>query len=135
MRQPHTRSSAPWAIVEIAGEFDPAERRGLIEAAYRSSRSGLVGLALRGVSRQAVDRVLDDVVDMRNAELGVIYIDGEDESALLDLAARAQLVIAATARFHAQLGERGIVALGVREGTPFLARSARGDRLAAVAHA
>lgn len=127
MNQPYGHANHPWAVVEIAGDFNQSERRGLIEAAYRSSRSGLVGLALHGVTRQAVDRVLDGIVDARNGELeGVIYID--DESALLDAAARARLVIAATASFRAQLGARGIVAVGVREGTSFLGLSAGDDR-------
>lgn len=114
-------ATQPWAIVEIPAEFDPNTRRGLIEAAYRSSARGVVGLVLRGVSRQSVDRLLNDVVSTRVPDLkGVVYLDSEDEGRLFATAARAHVVVAATSGFRSRLVEHGIVPLDSNEADAFL---------------
>ena len=114
----------PWAIVEIPGDFDSNTRRGLIEAAYRSSVRGVVGLVLRGVTRQSVDRALNDVVADRRNEKGVVYLDSEDEGRLFAVAARASVVVAATPDFRSQLVEHGIASLDAHEADSFLRASA-----------
>lgn len=111
----------PWAIVEIADGVDPAERAELIRAAYRSSRSGLVALALRGVSARSVDSVLDGTVDARDREVcGVVYLDGEDRQAVMAAAARASVVVAVTERFRHELNDCGIAALDASEAATIL---------------
>ena len=50
------------AVLEIAPESSGALPTGLLAAAYRASSVGYVMLVLRGVSPQAVDRVLDPLV-------------------------------------------------------------------------
>jgi hypothetical protein len=111
----------PWAVVEIASDADPGDRSGLIHAAYRSSRSGVVGLALHGVTRETVDRVLDTVVEARDVGLkGVVYLDAEDEPAMLAVASHAAVVIASTEGFRSQVGEWGIAAMGLRDCALFL---------------
>ena len=120
----------PWAVVEITAETAADDRRGLILAAYRASRAGVVGLALRGVTPEAIDDVLDGVVDVaRDGELkGVVYLDGTDEAALLAAAAHAGLVVASTTRFRERLSERGIAAVGPRDARSLLGSAAAGRR-------
>lgn len=112
----------PWAIVEIASGSNERERTELIRAAYRSSRSGLVALALRGVTRQLVDRALDAVVDARRDRIrGVIYVDADQSTEDLLIAARhASVVVASTERFRVELAELGVRALGVEDGARIL---------------
>jgi hypothetical protein len=112
----------PWAIVEIAGESDEDQRTQLIRAAYSSSRSGLVALALRGVTRQLVDRALDPVVDLRHdRSRGVVYIDADDaRQDLMSAASHASVVIASTEAFRAELIREGIEAFGVEDGARML---------------
>lgn len=108
----------PWAIVEITNGAGERERTELIRAAYRSSRSGVVALALRGITRQSVDRALDAVVDMRQDRVrGVVYFDAEQTGEdLLAAASHAAVVIAATEDFRAELLRYGIEAIGVEDG-------------------
>ncbi len=112
----------PWAVVEIARDSDDGTRTDLIRAAYRSSRSGLVALALSGVTRQSVDRVLDPVVDPRQDRIrGVVYVDAEEAGEdLLNAATHATVVVASTDRFRDALLDRGIHALGPEDGARVL---------------
>jgi hypothetical protein len=113
MSLPDSGPPRPWAVVEIAHESGEDERARLIRAAYRSSGSGLVALALRGVTREAVDRALDGVVDARNGALkGVVYLDAAHDAELLATAAQASIVIASTENFRARLRAHGVVAVG-----------------------
>jgi hypothetical protein len=115
----------PWAIVEIAGASDERKRTELIRAAYRSSRSGLVALALRGVTRQLVDRALDPVVDVRTDRMpGVVYLDADASPHDLLIAARhASVVVASTEGFRVELAQRGINALDAEDGARVLLSS------------
>ncbi|HEY0810611.1 MAG TPA: hypothetical protein VGD49_10645 [Longimicrobiales bacterium] len=108
----------PWAIVEISVGSDEGKRTELIRAAYRSSRSGLVALALRGVTRQLVDRALDPVVDARKDLIrGVVYVDADESTEdLLIAATHASVVVASTDRFRDALAQQGIQAFGVEDG-------------------
>lgn len=112
----------PWAVVEIAGECDERERTELIRAAYRSSRSGLVALVLRGVTRQIADRALDPVVDTRRDHgRAVIYMDADQPNDdLMSAAAHASVVIASTEEFRIELLKHGIRASGVADVTSAL---------------
>jgi hypothetical protein len=110
------RAGKPWALIEIGCETEEAERMVLIRAAYRSSRAGIVALALRGVTAQSVDRVLDGVVDAREGAVkGVVYLNGNDERALFSAAADAAVVVASTERFRRALAAHGIVAVDSKE--------------------
>lgn len=115
----------PWAVVEIADGSDEGTRTELIRAAYRSSRSGVVALALRGVTRQVADLALDPVVDCRNDLLrGVIYMDAtETKEDLFSAAARASVVIACTDDFRRELHDRGIPVLELGDATRALLES------------
>ena len=106
----------PWAVVEIADESDERERTELIRAAYRSSRSGLVALALRGVTRQVADRALDSVVDARSDQSrGVVYMDAHETRELVAAASRASIVVAITEGFRVELLKHGITPIGVED--------------------
>jgi hypothetical protein len=108
----------PWAIVEIDGDSDEKARTELIQAAYHLSRSGLVALALRGVSRQTVDRALDAVVDVRNdPDMEVVYLDADDRNAdLLAAASRASVVVACSEAFRDELRGLGIDPVTAEDG-------------------
>ena len=121
MKTPHPRPQWPWAIIEICSDDSPDDTR-LIVAGYQASRSGVVGLALRGVSTASVDRVLDAIVDPRDASLhGVIYLDGNDERAVAPAVAHAGVVIAASDDFRHQVEELGVSALDPDQGHILLA--------------
>jgi hypothetical protein len=109
----------PWAMVEIAGAADEKLQTELIRAAYRLSRTGLVALALRGVTRQTVDRALDPVVDVRNEPgMGVVYVDADERSEdVRAFAAHASVVIACTESFRNQLLGYGIKAVRALDDT------------------
>jgi hypothetical protein len=122
MKRASDSKMRPWAIVEIAVGSDEGKRTELIRAAYRSSRSGVVALALRGVTRQLVDRALDSVVDARQGQMrGVIYLDADESTEdLLIAATHASVVVASTEPFRVALADHGICALGVEEGARIL---------------
>jgi hypothetical protein len=115
----------PWAVVEITSGTGERERTELIRAAYRSSNSGVVALALRGITRQIVDRALDSIVDIRRDRVrGVVYIDADrSQEDVLTAASRAEVVVAETEEFRAQLLSRGIVPLGIDEGASILSHA------------
>ena len=115
-----------WAMVEISASVDDNERVELIRAAYRSSLSGLVALALRGVSRQSVDRALDGVVDGRlPSSAGVIYLDANElREDVITAAGCASVIIASTEGFRREMQLRGIRTVGVEDGRRLLLQSA-----------
>ena len=116
MRAP-SRWTRPWAVVEIASGSDERERTELIRAAYKSSRSGVVALALRGVTRETADRALDPVVDTKgNQEQGVIYMDADHaREELLFALSNATVVVASTEGFRSELLKHGIQSVGVAD--------------------
>ena len=98
------------AVLEIVPESSGALPIGLLAAAYRASSVGYVMLVLRGVSPQAVDRVLDPFVSSsRTWRLnGVVYADARDEQFVCSVAKRARIVVAWSDEFRGQLDEREI---------------------------
>lgn len=71
-------------LVEISEDLDPDLRERLISLAYRASRSREIALVLRGVSRSAVDRTLDPIVDREGTGVaGVRYLAPDDAESLL----------------------------------------------------
>ena len=115
-------SLRPWAVVEITDESDERTRTDLIRAAYRSSRSGVVALALRGVTRQDADLALNPIVDARDGlACGVVYMDMHTGEDLFAAAASAAFVVACTEDFRRELHERGIRALEPGDMTRVLA--------------
>jgi hypothetical protein len=116
------------AVLEIAPESSGALPTGLLAAAYRASSVGYVMLVLRGVSPQAVDRVLDPLVSSsRNWRLnGVIYVDARDEQFVCAAAKRARIVVAWTDEFRAQLDAREIAYADVRSAIERLSELERG---------
>jgi hypothetical protein len=117
MRVASTTSTWPWAIVEIARGSDERELTELIRAAYRSSRSGLVALALRGVTREIADRALDPIVDTLSDDArGVVYMDADEtREDVYTAASHASVVVASTEDFRIELLKRGISAVGVED--------------------
>lgn len=109
-------------MVEIADGSDERERTELIRAAYRSSRSGLVALVLRGVTRQIADRALDPVVDTRSDHgCSVIYLDADQpDGDLMSAAGHASVVVASTEEFRIELLKHGIQAVSVEDVTRVL---------------
>ena len=125
MQRASSERERPWAVVEITNGSDEGERTELIRAAYRSSRSGVVALALRGVPRQIVDRALDSVVDLRQDRVrGVVYLDADERGQdVLATASQAEVVIAQTEAFRSELLSLGIVPLGIEHGARVLLRA------------
>lgn len=116
------------AVLEIAPESSGALPAGLLAAAYRASSVGYVMLVLRGVSPQAVDRVLDPLVSSsRNWRLnGVVYVDGRDEQFLCSAAKRARIVVPCSEEFRAQLDAREIPYADLRTALERLSELERG---------
>lgn len=116
------------AVLEIAPESSGALPIGLLAAAYRASSVGYVMLALRGVSPQAVDRVLDPFVSSsRTWRLnGVVYADARDEQFVCSAAKHARIVVAWSDEFRAQLDAREISYVDVRSALERLSELERG---------
>lgn len=98
------------AVLEIAPDVSGGLPTRLLAAAYQASSVGYVMLVLRGVSPQAVDRVLDPLVSSsRDQRLnGVVYSDARDAQVVCAAAKRARVVVAWTDEFRAQLDARQI---------------------------
>jgi hypothetical protein len=116
------------AVLEIAPESSGALPTGLLAAAYRASSVGYVMLVLRGVSPQAVDRVLDPLVSSsRTWRLnGVVYVDAHDEQFVCSSAKRARVVVALSDEFRAQLDAREIPYADLRSAIERLSELERG---------
>lgn len=72
-------------LVEISDDLDAEQRDRLLSLAYRASRSHEVALVLRGVSRAAVDRTLDPIVEREGTALsGVRYLEPDEVRPLLE---------------------------------------------------
>jgi hypothetical protein len=117
-------SRAPTEVVTLleigrkpSGEI-PAS---LIRAAYRASHSRPVMLVLDSVSPREVDLLLDPVVARsgRNHR-GVMYASLRNEGEVLNVAAAASRVFAASQTFRAKLASRGIKFSDVSEAEPVL---------------
>ncbi|MGQ0714523.1 MAG: hypothetical protein ACT4PJ_12450 [Gemmatimonadaceae bacterium] len=97
------------ALVEIAPAPDGAISESLLALAYAASESSFVMLAHRGVSARVIDRTLDRIVPRYGLRAnGVIYIDGIDTSAVVELARKARVVIACTPSLQLGLSQAGI---------------------------
>lgn len=71
-------------LVEISDDLDAELRDRLVSLAYAASRSGPIGLVLRGVPPGEVDRRLDPVVRSQPMQTGgVRYLAVEDAKAIL----------------------------------------------------
>lgn len=116
------------AVLEIAPESSGTLPTGLLAAAYRASSVGYVMLVLRGVSPQAVDRVLDPFVSSsRTWHLnGVVYADARDEQLVCSAAQRARIVVAWSDEFRAQLDARAIPYADLRTAIERLSELERG---------
>src|SRR5688572_9229520 len=105
-------------LLEIGRRANGEMPASLISAAYRASRSTPVMLVLDSVSPGEVDRVLDPVVARTGRQhRGVIYASSEDTT-VLNVAAAASRVFAASESFRAKLTSRGISFLDVSEAEP-----------------
>lgn len=98
------------ALLEIVPDSSGALPTALLGAAYRASRTGYVMLALRGISPQAVDRVLDPLVSAsRSWRLnGVVYVNAADERFVCGVAQRARVVMATSRELRGAFADRGI---------------------------
>jgi hypothetical protein len=108
------------AILEIQRKSNGEIPTALISAAYRASRSRPVMLVLDAVSPGEVDKVLDPVV-ARNGHhhRGVVYASTNDAT-VLNAAAGASRVFAASDAFRSKLASRGIAFQDVSEAEPQL---------------
>jgi hypothetical protein len=116
------------AVLEIAPESSGALPIGLLAAAYRASSVGYVMLVLRGVSPQAVDRVLDPFVSSSRSwrPNGVVYADARDEQLVCSAAKRARIVVAWSDEFRAQLDAQEIPYTDLRNAIERLSELERG---------
>jgi hypothetical protein len=76
-------SSPLAAIIEVMSGPDGALPVELIRKAYRASKVGHIILVLNGVSAEAIDRVLDEVVADSGKVHGVLYTDMNGASAVV----------------------------------------------------
>jgi hypothetical protein len=104
-------------LLEIGRKANGEIPESLISAAYRASRSRPVMLVLDAVTPWEVDELLDPVVARsgRNHR-GVVYANLRDDNGLvLNSAAAAGRVFAASDVFRAKLASRGIAFKDVAE--------------------
>lgn len=133
MNVPLPQPTWPWAVVEITADAVGEDRSGLLLSAYRASRAGVVGLALRGVTPASVDHVLDGVVDSRDTAVkGVVFLDAAEEATLLAAASHAKLVVAATPRLRERLRAHGIRAVEPHDAEFYLSEAGSARRAPAL---
>jgi hypothetical protein len=97
------------ALVEVSSDLAPQQQKSLVSWAYRLSRSGRVMLLLRGISRAAVDRMLDETVATEGLDVkGLLYADPGEDNEAMRVAADASIVVASTEPFRAMLQTRGV---------------------------
>jgi Tfp pilus assembly protein FimT len=104
-------------LLEIGRKANGEIPESLISAAYRASRSRPVMLVLDAVTPREVDELLDPVVARsgRNHR-GVVYASlRDDNGVVLNSAAAAGRVFAASDVFRAKLASRGIAFNDVAE--------------------
>ncbi len=71
-------------LVEVSDDLEPELRDRLLSLAYAASRSGTIGLVLRGVAPQEVDQELDPIVKSQPMKMaGVRYLAVEDAKNIL----------------------------------------------------
>jgi hypothetical protein len=84
-------------FVEISDTLDAGLQERLLAAAYRASRTRRVGLVLRGLSREQIDRRLDPIVEREGTGFrGVRYLEVEDVRALLSGNGAGSLLVLST---------------------------------------
>jgi hypothetical protein len=104
------------AVIEVAAEADPNLRSRLAVLAYRLGQTGLVVLALRGLSRCEVDRLFDPIVTAVGLiSPGTFYVEADDPAAVLGYIHPGCTVIGTTDRFCSTLRSRGIPVLRAEE--------------------
>ena len=114
-------SSRVSTLLEIGRTANGEIPESLISAAYNAGRSTPVMLVLDSVSPAEVDRLLDPAVKRSGlGHRGVVYANLRDEGAVLNVAASASTVFAASERFRAKLVSRGIPFRDVSEAEPVL---------------
>lgn len=94
------------AIVEVMADSGGSLPVSLIHQAYRASRSGPIALVLNGVSPQAIDRVLDDVVATAGEVHGLLYCNPQRAMALASRLAAQGLAVASTEPLRNVLASR-----------------------------
>lgn len=105
------------AVVEIAGGSDRPPSAEIATVAYRASEGGLVVIVLSGLSRTALDAMLDPVVHQVGSRVrGVLYLDEQDDAGVRKAIERAELIIATSPCFRANLLAFGIEVLEAEEG-------------------
>lgn len=97
------------ALVEVATDLDPAIRSRLVAAAYQQSRDGVVVLALKGISRDTLDGMLDPVVNLVGLKVcGTLYVESTSLSNVLEDVGPETMVVGASPEFVRECGERGL---------------------------
>lgn len=82
----------------------------LLWNAYRASWRGAVALALNGVTVEAVDRVMDEIVPHFPVDIpGVVYIDARNRPLLAWVLDRAELIFGQTNEFRRTAPETATV--------------------------
>jgi hypothetical protein len=101
-------SSRPAAVVEVSMDRTGEVPGGLIRAAYRASRQGMVVLVLNGISAVEVDRALDAVVSQEGSVAGVVYCTPTTLEPFLEQSGWPRIAIVGTVALAADLAERGV---------------------------
>jgi hypothetical protein len=84
------------AIIEVMVDSQGSLPVELIRQAYCASRGGTVAFVLNGISPQAIDRVLDEVVANAGQVHGVLYCDPQGAMTLVSRLAVQGLAVAST---------------------------------------
>lgn len=114
------------AIVEVMRDPEGSLPVELIRQAYCASRSGRVVLVLNGVSPQAIDRVLDEVVAKAGEVHGVLYCDPQQAMTLVSELAVQGLAVASTEPLRNLLATRHVRIVPTSEALDLLATLSSG---------
>jgi hypothetical protein len=98
-----------YAAIEITPQADGQFPVELVKEAYRASARAPVVLVLRSSDFGAVDMVLDPIVPLFPLGIpGVVYVDVNNETAVIDAVTGADMVFAATEGFRDLVARAGI---------------------------
>ncbi len=116
------------ALVEVVAAADGSVSESLLGSAYGASDDSFIVLAHRGVSARTIDGILDRIVARHGLRAnGVIYADGEDVRATVELARRARVIIAETPTFQEALSAAGLPFFPATQAAEAFARVRRSE--------
>jgi hypothetical protein len=116
----YVRLANIWAVVEVVPGADGTPPEHLLWKTYRASSSGVIALALNGVTAPAVNRVMDRIVPQFPLDIpGVVYIDAQNKPLLAWVLNNASLIFGQTDEFRRMAPRASAISMSHLPGGPY----------------